>query len=172
MMWSIVNVPNGPIPAGSTPLYTGRLVDIYGNGIPASVLDTLTLTIADTLSENIIGNVDHIDILNTNRGTLDANGNLAIQLHTTDTLIFDIGVRKVQRSLVIDWTYSNNALDGKHQANFIIVQLAGIPPGFSYANSQLIEGVKIGQYTVFQDTSGNLVVKTPDGLLIPLVTGP
>jgi hypothetical protein len=115
-----------PVPSGSTPIYTGKLVDVYGNPIGPSQLDTLTLTICDTLTQIVINNVQQVNILNVDRGTLNDSGILTITLLSTDTLLTEApGQPSVQRSLVIDWKYNGEVSVGRHQVNFNIVALAG-----------------------------------------------
>jgi hypothetical protein len=124
-MAAIVNLP-GLYPAGSTPLYTAQIVDSTGSGIPGSSLDTLTLSIVDTQTGTIINDCSQVDILNTNRGTVDGAGNLTITLEIDDTETSEASnLPQVQRSLVIDWTYNTGVSAGRHQANFQIVNLAG-----------------------------------------------
>lgn len=125
-MPAIINIPGGPIPAGSTPIYRAKIVDGFGRGISAASLDTLTLTIVDTKTETIINDCDQVDILNTGRGTLDGNGNLAVQLLAGDTSMSEVpGLPQVQRALVFDWTYNFGTNVGRHQASFMLVALAG-----------------------------------------------
>jgi hypothetical protein len=121
----IVNTPGAPVAEGSTPLYMANFIDTNGNAIPASALNTLTLTICDTLSGAIINNCDDVDILNTGRGAVSDQGLLTIQLLPGDTSMSEVpGNQQVSRSLVMTWTYDGSALIGRHQANFPILALA------------------------------------------------
>lgn len=126
----IVNLPS-PFAAGSTPIYLSQIVDPYGTGIPAADFSVLTLTLADTLSGAIINSVNQVNILNTGRGTIDSSGNLQIQLTAADTAMDEVpGAAQVQRSMIIDWTYATSGPKatsgtGRHQANFILLALAG-----------------------------------------------
>ncbi|MDE2105056.1 MAG: hypothetical protein KGL39_47900 [Patescibacteria group bacterium] len=126
----VVNV-GAPWAAGSTPIYTDQIVDPYGTGIPASAFSALTLSIVDTLSGTVINNVNQTNILNTGRGSIDSAGNLTISLEAGDTSLSELpSAAQVQRSLIIDWTYSvsgsqPSAGTGRHQVNFVIVALAG-----------------------------------------------
>ena len=124
-MPAIANVPGGPWAAGTTPVYTATLVDGSGNPISGVTLAALTLTIADTLTGTIINGVSQINILNTGRGTIDAAGLLTISLEPGDTSMSETTGPQVQRSLIIDWTYNAGAAVGRHQANFMLVALAG-----------------------------------------------
>ncbi len=127
----IAQAPNGPYAAGSTPVFTGQLLDPYGVGIPAAAFSSLTLSIVDTLSGDVINGASQVNILNTGRGTVDASGNLVISLLAADTAMSEApGASQIQRSLVIDWTYATVGLapsagSGRHQVNFLLLSLAG-----------------------------------------------
>jgi len=125
-MPAIVNLPNGPFASDTTPVYTCRIVDSTGVGIPAADFLTLTLSICDTLTGAIVNNCTRDDILNTGRGTIDDEGNLTIQLEVGDTSMTGVpSASRVQRSLIIDWTTTTD-LAGRHQANFVLTRLAGL----------------------------------------------
>lgn len=124
-MPTIVNLPNGPFAANTTPVYTCKIVDGTGAGIPAADFSSLTLTIVDTLTGVVINSCSQDNILNTGRGTIDDDGNLTIMLGTLDTSMSEVpSASKVQRSLVIDWV-TLTELAGRHQVNFILSRLAG-----------------------------------------------
>lgn len=125
-MPAVVTLSVGPFAARSTPVYTGQIVDGAGAGIPASSLDALTLSIVDTMSNEIINGVSQVDILNTGRGRVDSQGNLTISLLTGDTSMDEVpGETQVQRSLVIDFSYNSGNSEGRHQVNFLLLALAG-----------------------------------------------
>lgn len=121
------NTPLGPVYANTTPLYTGaQFQDTGGNPIPGASLDTLTLTICDTATGAIINNCELVNILNTNRGTVDSSGFLTIQFEEGDTSMSEVpGAVQVQRSLVLDWTYNGGLFAGRALVNFIVVALPG-----------------------------------------------
>ena len=123
----IVQVPNGPYAAGSTPIYAGQIIDPFGVGIPAADISILTLSIVDTLSQQVINGVSGTNILNTGRGTVDDLGNLKVSLEAADTSLAETDAAQIQRSLIFDWTYAtmSSAGSGRHQVNFILVALAG-----------------------------------------------
>lgn len=123
-MPAIVSI--GSFAAGSTPVYSGQLVDSTNNGLSYSALTTLTLSIVDTLTGLVINGVNKVNILNAGRGQVDAQGNLTITLLAGDTTMTDVpGASRVERSMVIDWTYNGGASVGRHQVNFILLALAG-----------------------------------------------
>ena len=121
----IFSATNGPFAAGATPRWTGQIFDDAGVPISAAQLASLTLSIVDTLSGQVINGADAVSILNTGRGTVDAQGNVVLKLEVGDTAMTETTSRQVQRSLVFDWTYNGGVSAGRHQTNFMLVQLAG-----------------------------------------------
>ena len=124
-MPAIVNLTPA-IPACTTPIYRAVVTDGNGDPVPGSLLDTLTLTIADVSTRSIINGVEYVNILNTGRGTVDEEGNLAITLEVGDTTMDELlpyNIRMVKRALIVDWTYNNGQYTGRHQANFIVTSL-------------------------------------------------
>lgn len=127
-MPTIAECRGPPVPSGSTPIYTSALVDTSDNPIPGSNLNTLTLTIADTLTGMIINGVQNVNILNANRGIIDQFGNVTVLLEPGDTMLSYPSYPRVERSLIFVWTYNGGASVGIHQANFKIDAVA-IPIG-------------------------------------------
>lgn len=127
-MPTIAECRGPPVPSGSTPIYTAALVDTNDNPIPGSNLNTMLLTIADTLTGTIINGVQNINILNTNRGIIDQFGNVTVLLEPADTMLGYPSYRIVERSLIFVWTYNGGSSVGIHQANFKVQALA-IPIG-------------------------------------------
>lgn len=123
----VVNLPNGPAPAGSSMVYTGVVVDVDQAPIPGTSLVSMTLTLVDTLTGAVVNGVSQVNILNTGRGAIDALGNLTITLLPDDTALTEApGAAQMQRSMVIDWTYGTSpTYTGRHQANFVVAALAG-----------------------------------------------
>ena len=125
-MPSIVNITTDEIPANSSQTYQANIVDYRLVPVTADMLNTLTLTIVDTLSGTVINNVETVNILNTGRGSIDANGVLTVQLTPGDTDMSEVpGATRVQRSLIFTYTYNFGVSGGRHQVNFYLVQLAG-----------------------------------------------
>lgn len=124
-MPAISQAPNGPFAAGSTPVVMAQIVDADAVGIPATNLNSLTLSIVDTLTQTIVNGCDQVNILNTGRGTVDAQGNVTIALLAADTSMAEVpGVQQIERSLVLDWTFNAGNSVGRGQVNFTLVSLA------------------------------------------------
>jgi hypothetical protein len=119
-------------PSGKTMILTFQLLDQNSNPIPSSELNTLILTLADTNSLTngdlvIVNAVDQINILNTNRGTVDNEGNVTITLGSVpdaaDTALLYATDTIELRSVIIDWTYNSGAQSGGIRLDFLITAL-------------------------------------------------
>jgi|SRR6185437_13617476 len=124
-MAAIVTDTNGPIPAGSTALYKVTFVQSDGTPITLGMLTTVTLTICDTLTGEIINDCDNVDIFNTGRGSVSSDGVLSVQLLAGDTAVAvpGYGAYIVNRTLVINWTYNSGTLASAHKFNFQIAPM-------------------------------------------------
>lgn len=120
----IANLTGSPIAPGTTPVYEMQLLDGSNNGIPAAALNTLTLTICDTTTRQIVNGVQDVNILNAGRGTVDTLGNVQVQLLATDTALEVDSDPYEYRSLVLRWSYNSGLGIGEHQANLLIQPLA------------------------------------------------
>ena len=109
--------------SGSSIVYRAKMVDENGTAITSSDLSSLTLSLFDTKTEEIINSVQDINILNTDRGTIDSEGNLSVELRPEDTLS-DSNV-PLDRSIVLNWIYGTDNKKGRHQAIFRISRLSG-----------------------------------------------
>jgi hypothetical protein len=120
-------VTGPPVAARASAIYTAQIVDGAGAGIPAAALATLTLSLFDAATGAVVDGVSAVNILNSDRGAVDASGNLTVTLRPADTAIFGAAVlpgRLQYRSMVIDWTYNGGGSVGRHQCDFAIVALA------------------------------------------------
>jgi hypothetical protein len=122
----IINLPNGPFASSTQPRYRGQIFDNGGAGMELANLATFVLTIADTLTGEIINGVNRVDVFNTGRGLIDDGGGFTILLETADTAMDEVpGAPQVTRSLVLEWTTNDVPPEtGRHQADFILLRLA------------------------------------------------
>lgn len=109
------------IPETSTWRYTAVLKDHTGAAIAAAQLATLTLTLYNVDTLAIINSIDDMNILNANRGTVDANGNLAIVLIPADNPIVNTVLIEEVHRMLIEYTYGSNA--GRHEVEFKVRNL-------------------------------------------------
>lgn len=116
-----------PVAARSSALYTASFVDNLGKAVPLGTFTSLTLTLFDdSTGTTVVGNPG-VNILNADRGILDALGNFSLSLGPADTAIIGAPLpagRLQYRSIVLDWTYNGGQAAGRHQVNFAIVALA------------------------------------------------
>lgn len=158
-MPAVVNLPNGPYVEGSTPIYTGQLLDNYGVGIPAASLLDLTLTILDTLSGAVINGCFEVDILNSDRGVVDASGNMTVTLQTGDTSLDDVpSAAQIQRSLIFSWTTTSNLVGG-HEARFFVQRLteadnSTVPSPFLPLRGEIATVNKTANYSISVNDNG------------------
>jgi hypothetical protein len=114
-----------PFAPGTTPEYSGVLVDANGNPIAGSQLTTLTLSLVDTVTKAVVNSCTDANILNTGRGTIDALGNLKINFLKTDTQLLDTTHKREYRSAVIIWTYNAGAGVGTREVKMMITKPSG-----------------------------------------------
>jgi hypothetical protein len=117
--------PSDSCADGSTFVFEGKLQDQAGTAVGSAELQSLTLSVADTNTKAIINSVSALDILNTGRGRVDDQGNLAVTLLPADTALQDPNSSREYRSLIIDFVYNRGSSKGRHQVNIVIVALAG-----------------------------------------------
>jgi hypothetical protein len=117
--------PSDSCADGSTFVFEGKLQDQAGTAVGSAELQSLTLSVADTNTKAIINSVSAVDILNTGRGRVDDQGNLAVTLLPADTALQDPNSSREYRSLIIDFVYNRGSSKGRHQVNIVIVALAG-----------------------------------------------
>jgi hypothetical protein len=128
---TIVTIKKPRVPANSSFLYRGKLgVGDYfscSNPLRGSQLSSLTLTIADSQTYQVVNNCYQVNILNQGRGRIDEYGNLWVQVLSQDTALLDtLGPFSVQRSLVLDWSYLTNVntiAKWRHEVKFFITAL-------------------------------------------------
>lgn len=130
----ITDLTASPIGPGTTPEYTAQLVDgtvldgsgkPIGKAIPAAALTTLTLTIVDTVTKAVVNACQDVNILNTDRGAVDAAGNVTVTLLAADTALLVATHSLEYRSLVLIWTFNSGAGHGAHEVRFAIQALSG-----------------------------------------------
>jgi hypothetical protein len=122
---SFIGAGYDPLPAGSSAIYLGQIVDEAGNPLGAASLASLTMSIVDTGSGAIVNGVDQLDILNAGRGSIDAQGNMVVTLEPGDTGLLNASDQTEERSLIIDWNYGAGRA-GRHQVDFSVTALSGL----------------------------------------------
>lgn len=111
----------GTVVTGSTTPFILQAVNIYRQPVPGLAFQTLTLTIVDIATDTIINNVEDVNILNVDRGTLDSMGNLTIIPEPSDLAT---NLLRVWRAFILNYTYNPGAVSvGSVQINFLLVNL-------------------------------------------------
>jgi len=112
------------IPEKTSYRYTSLLLKEDGTPLVATDLTTLTLTLYSLTTLAIINGVNDLDILNANRGTVDANGLLTILLQPADTVILVDTNLTEERIMLIEATYAAGARASRHEVQLTIRNLA------------------------------------------------
>lgn len=99
---------------------TGVLYDHLGAVLPAASLTTLTLTLYDILTGNILNSVSAVNILNTGRGTVDTAGNMEIVLLPADNLLNNTALASERHIALIEWTWGSGARSGAREVEFTV----------------------------------------------------
>jgi hypothetical protein len=117
---------DAPVAEATSAVLTGRLVDATGAPVPGPQLSTLTLTLVDRDTGNIVNGRNATDILNANGGEVDVGGNLSLTLTPDDTALIDAERDREGRIARLAWTWNaGNVLDdhGVHEVWFDVVAL-------------------------------------------------
>jgi hypothetical protein len=81
--------------------FTADLSKDDGSPLGPTALETLTLTLYDIATDGVLNTVDHVNIKNTGRGMLDAQGHLVVTLISQDNPIVGPGPQEQHKALVI-----------------------------------------------------------------------
>jgi len=103
----------------TTVVYEADIQDETGTGIPAASLTTLTLTLYDLASGNIINGRNDTSILNLSIGTVDIAGSLQVVFAPEDMAFVGTGTSETHVAL-FEFSY-NSGRQGKHRAFFTVV---------------------------------------------------
>jgi hypothetical protein len=97
------------------------MLDDTGVAIPGADVDACTLTLYEKLTGAIVNGVSASNILNTGRGTWDANGNLEVQLGPSDNTI--VGSADIETHVAkILYTYNTDVV-GRLDVEFSVRDL-------------------------------------------------
>lgn len=110
-----------------TSFITGTLSDPAGVSLPASQLTTLTLTLYNLADGAIINSRNGENVLNANGGTVDAEGNLLMELTPNDTVILTAGNRYETHIALFLFTWAAGARTGGHEFEHTVGDLAKVP---------------------------------------------
>lgn len=121
--------PDHIVPERSTAAYRAKLTDEAGTALTAAALTTLTLTLYDLQGglNTIVNSVDGVDIKNTGRGSIAADGTLTVTLTPADTAVLDDAHHLERRRMLLEWTWDNGNKAGRKQVDFYVQNLQYVP---------------------------------------------
>lgn len=100
---------------------SGTLVDLDGVGFKPTAL---TAEIYDAATRDVIR--AKASVLDVNGGTVDADGNLELELTPANNAI--VGHRREERHiLLLEWTWDAATKAGKHEVHFTVRNLDRVP---------------------------------------------
>ena len=116
----------------TTGIYSFPLVDERGTSIAAGEVETLTLTLADLDSNELLNGRDKQDILNTNDGTITTAGSppvttVTLQLQPEDTVILNQHRLVEYRVLVFTWTWDLGRHTATHAVQCAVENVPHVP---------------------------------------------
>lgn len=121
-----LKLSESPVQEKTTIKITGRLVDESAAVLAAASLTTLTVTLYDKETGAIINLRDDTNILNTNGGTVDANGNLAWTMDPADNPISDATLHIEKHIALFEWTWTAGAKADKEEFEIPVRNMAKV----------------------------------------------
>jgi hypothetical protein len=118
---------------GTTGIYSFELVDEEGEGIDSSFLTTLTLTLYDVDTHQVVNTRSNQDILNANNGTVETTPGSPVTTTVTfniqpeDTPILNQNRLKEARVLSFRWTWDSGQRIGRHEVQFNVENVMMTP---------------------------------------------
>lgn len=102
---------------------SGTLDDLDGTGFKP---ETLTLTLYDQATGEVINSRDAQSILDANGGTVSSAGAFELTLSPDDNVIVGSGRRETHVALIA-WTWDSGAKEGRAEVHITIENLANVP---------------------------------------------
>lgn len=107
----------------STAVYRATIGDELEVPISGASLTTLTVTVYDLTTGNIVNGRNNQDVLNKKGVTVDAAGRLAWQLDPADTgLVSQTNLQEIRVAL-FTWTWGDPVKTGRYEVRFTIKNL-------------------------------------------------
>jgi hypothetical protein len=107
--------------------FTADLTKDDGTALGPTALETLTLTLYDVATNAIINAVDHVDIKNTGRGSLDAAGHLIVSLESADNPIVTTALPKEKHKALIIGTWADGTGYTSQEILFTVANINKVP---------------------------------------------
>lgn len=109
-----------PVPERATQKFTATVKDENGAAIPGASLTTLTLTLYETTTQQIINGRDAQNVLNANGVTVDSAGLLTWVMAPLDNQHLGLARPELHVAL-FEWTYDSGNKRGQHEVGFSII---------------------------------------------------
>lgn len=103
----------------TTSVYSADVQDEDGVAIPGASLSTLTLTLYDQASRQIINGRSAVSVLNANGGTVDSSGNFEMVFDPEDNAFVGTGDQETHVAL-FRYTYDSGAKAGQQRVFFTV----------------------------------------------------
>lgn len=113
----------GKVPERTTQFVTATFRDQDDEAIVPS---SLTLTLYDLASGNVINSRSGVSIRNTNGGTVTANGVLTLELSANDNVVLNTHKATEQHIALLEWSWSANTRFGKHELVITVENLTRV----------------------------------------------
>jgi len=112
---------------GTGAIYTATLEDSAGTAIPLANLTTITLTLYDVVSGDIINSREDQDVKSTNNVTINAtSGLLTWTMQAADNPISDTTLDWEHHRALFEFTFSGTGTPGKHEAEIMCENLTKV----------------------------------------------
>lgn len=118
------SVVEDEIAEGSTPVFSFQILDADGDGFKP---ETLTVTLYDYRDKSIINSRDHVDILDVNGGSVDAEGNVIWELEEGDTPIVHSDSNLETHEALFEWSWDSGNSKQKHVIQHAVINLTKVP---------------------------------------------
>lgn len=107
--------------------YRATLIDDNGTAVPGTSLTTITLTVYDKSTGNILNNRNDQNVLNQNNVTIDSNGLLEWIVQPEDLAIVNTNHANEIHVALFEWTWQSGTRSGKHEMELIVKNLTKVP---------------------------------------------
>lgn len=112
------------VPEGSSRMYEATLKDYAGDPVPLAAVASITCTLRDLSSDQIVNSRNDQSVLNTNGGTLHASSGLFQMVFGPDDTVAIGSTRQQQRRATFKVVYSSGREN--HEVIFTVYNLADV----------------------------------------------
>jgi len=106
---------------------TGTFKDYQGTGIPPGNLTSLTLTLYDESTGQILNNRSLQNVLNTNGVTIIGTGEMTWVMDPADNALIDAAAVTERHIALFEWTWGSPERAGKSEIGLQVMNLTKVP---------------------------------------------